>query len=107
MTERKISPKSLKNLYQSNKGANQLTKESIETALLFLLEKKETQAIFGFRSQTKARGFSKCILSELQIRRRDLQKPLASELPATLKRNGMIRRTRLEKRRRQAKFCGF
>lgn len=39
MTERKISPKSLKNLYQSNKEANQLTKESIETALLFLLEK--------------------------------------------------------------------
>ncbi len=45
MTERKISPKSLKNLYQSNKEANQLTKESIETALLFLLEKKELKQI--------------------------------------------------------------
>ncbi|HFI0067999.1 TPA: TetR/AcrR family transcriptional regulator, partial [Streptococcus suis] len=37
MAERNISPKSLKNLYQSNKEANQLTKESLETALLFLL----------------------------------------------------------------------
>lgn len=45
MTERKISPKSLKNLYQSNKEANQLTKESLETALLFLLEKKELKNI--------------------------------------------------------------
>ncbi|HEL1845110.1 TPA: TetR/AcrR family transcriptional regulator [Streptococcus suis] len=45
MTGRKISPQSLKNLYQSNKEANQLTKESIETALLFLLEKKELKQI--------------------------------------------------------------
>ncbi|MFH0401292.1 TetR/AcrR family transcriptional regulator [Streptococcus sp. A23] len=45
MTERKISPKSLKNLYQSNKEANQLTKESLETAMLFLLEKKELKHI--------------------------------------------------------------
>ncbi|HEM3725403.1 TPA: TetR/AcrR family transcriptional regulator [Streptococcus suis] len=45
MAERKISPKSLKNLYQSNKEANQLTKESIETALLFLLEKKDMKQI--------------------------------------------------------------
>ncbi|HEM6266420.1 TPA: TetR/AcrR family transcriptional regulator [Streptococcus suis] len=45
MAERNISPKSLKNLYQSNKEANQLTKESIETALLFLLEKKELKQI--------------------------------------------------------------
>ncbi|NQJ22138.1 TetR/AcrR family transcriptional regulator [Streptococcus suis] len=45
MAERNISPKSLKNLYESNKEANQLTKESIETALLFLLEKKELKQI--------------------------------------------------------------
>ncbi|HFI0252331.1 TPA: TetR/AcrR family transcriptional regulator [Streptococcus suis] len=45
MAERNISPKSLKNLYQSNKEANQLTKESLETALLFLLEKKELKQI--------------------------------------------------------------
>lgn len=45
MAERKISPKSLKNLYESNKEANQLTKESIETALLFLLEKKDIKQI--------------------------------------------------------------
>ncbi|HEM5982027.1 TPA: TetR/AcrR family transcriptional regulator [Streptococcus suis] len=45
MAGRKISPQSLKNLYQSNKEANQLTKESIETALLFLLEKKELKQI--------------------------------------------------------------
>lgn len=45
MGERKISPKSLKNLYESNKEANQLTKESLETALLFLLEKKELKQI--------------------------------------------------------------
>ncbi len=45
MAERKISPKSLKNLYESNKEANQLTKESLEIALLFLLEKKELKQI--------------------------------------------------------------
>ncbi|HFI0346119.1 TPA: TetR/AcrR family transcriptional regulator [Streptococcus suis] len=45
MAERKISPTSLKNLYQSNKETNQLTKESIETALLFLLEKKDMKQI--------------------------------------------------------------
>ncbi|MFX4020880.1 TetR/AcrR family transcriptional regulator, partial [Streptococcus suis] len=45
MAGRKISPQSLKNLYQSNKEENQLTKESIETALLFLLEKKELKQI--------------------------------------------------------------
>lgn len=45
MAGRKISPQSLKNLYQSNKEANQLTKESIETALLFLLEKKDIKQI--------------------------------------------------------------
>lgn len=45
MSERKISPKSLKNLYESNREANQLTKEAIETALLFLLEKKEMKHI--------------------------------------------------------------
>ncbi|MDG3132035.1 TetR/AcrR family transcriptional regulator [Streptococcus suis] len=45
MADRNISPKSLKNLYQSNKEVNQLTKESIETALLFLLEKKDLKQI--------------------------------------------------------------
>ena len=40
MTKRKISPKSLKNLYQSNQEANQITRESIETALLHLMVKK-------------------------------------------------------------------
>lgn len=45
MTKRHISPKSLKNLYNSNKESNQLTRESIETALLFLLEKKDMAQI--------------------------------------------------------------
>lgn len=45
MKKRKISPQSLKNLSQSNKEINQLTRESIETALLFLLEKKEMKHI--------------------------------------------------------------
>lgn len=45
MTKRNISPKSLKNLYQSNKEANQITRESIETALLHLMEKKELTQI--------------------------------------------------------------
>ena len=45
MTKRNISPKSLKNLYQSNQEANQLTRESIETALLHLMEKKELPQI--------------------------------------------------------------
>lgn len=45
MQKRTISPKSLKNLSQSNKEINQLTRESIETALLFLLEKKDMRQI--------------------------------------------------------------
>lgn len=45
MKKRLISPKSLKNLYQSNKESNRLTRESIETALLFLLEQKELKKI--------------------------------------------------------------
>ncbi|MGT2800801.1 TetR family transcriptional regulator [Streptococcus sp. zg-86] len=45
MKKRMISPKSLKNLSQSNTEINQLTRESIETALLFLLEKKELKHI--------------------------------------------------------------
>ncbi|QUE54304.1 TetR/AcrR family transcriptional regulator [Streptococcus oriscaviae] len=45
MSTRKISPISLKNLTQSNKEVNQLTRESIETALLFLLERKEMKHI--------------------------------------------------------------
>lgn len=45
MSERKISEKSLENLRKSNQESNQLTKESIETALLQLLEKKELTKI--------------------------------------------------------------
>lgn len=45
MAKRNISPKSLNNLHQSNKEANQITRESIETALLYLLEKKEMRHI--------------------------------------------------------------
>lgn len=45
MKKRTISPSSLKNLIVSNKESNQLTKESIETALLFLMEKKDLQQI--------------------------------------------------------------
>ena len=45
MTKRNISPKSLKNLYQSNQEANQITRESIETALLHLMEKKDLPQI--------------------------------------------------------------
>lgn len=45
MSARKISPQSLKNLYQSNKEANQITRESLETALLFLLKGKDMKQI--------------------------------------------------------------
>ena len=45
MAKRKISPTSLKNLIRSNKESNQITRESIETALLFLMEKKELSKI--------------------------------------------------------------
>lgn len=45
MTQRKISPTSLKNLIRSNTESNQITRESIETALLFLLEKKDLKHI--------------------------------------------------------------
>lgn len=45
MNKRQIAPASLKNLIRSNKESNQITKEAIETALLFLLEKKDLQQI--------------------------------------------------------------
>ena len=45
MTKRNISPKSLKNLYQSNQEANQITRESIETALLHLMDNKDLPQI--------------------------------------------------------------
>lgn len=45
MSERKISPQSLKNLTKANQEMNQLTRESIETALLFLMEKKDLKQI--------------------------------------------------------------
>ncbi|MBO4107251.1 TetR/AcrR family transcriptional regulator [Streptococcus suis] len=45
MSERKISPRSLKNLTKANQEMNQLTRESIETALLFLMEKKDLKQI--------------------------------------------------------------
>lgn len=45
MSARKISPQSLKNLYQSNKEANQITRESLEAALLFLLKGKDMKQI--------------------------------------------------------------
>lgn len=45
MSECKISPRSLKNLTKANQEMNQLTRESIETALLFLMEKKDLKQI--------------------------------------------------------------
>lgn len=45
MSERKISPQSLKNLTKANQEMNQLTRESIETALLYLMEKKDLKQI--------------------------------------------------------------
>ncbi|NQG96987.1 TetR/AcrR family transcriptional regulator [Streptococcus suis] len=45
MSERKISPQSLKNLTKANQEVNKLTRESIETALLFLMEKKDLKQI--------------------------------------------------------------
>lgn len=41
MSERKISPQSLKNLQNMNMEIQQLTREALETALIFLLETKE------------------------------------------------------------------
>ncbi len=45
MAKKNISPASLKNLIRSNSELNKLTKESIETALLFLMEKKDFNKI--------------------------------------------------------------
>ncbi len=41
MATRKLSQNSLRNLEKTNQEINQLTKEAIETALLFLLQTKE------------------------------------------------------------------
>ncbi|KXT78551.1 Transcriptional regulator, TetR family [Streptococcus sp. DD13] len=43
--QRKISSNSLRNLTKSNQEANSLTKEALETALLYLLQRKELQKI--------------------------------------------------------------
>ena len=45
MTEKTISQKSLQNLQVSNKESRKLTRESLETALLLLLEKKPLNQI--------------------------------------------------------------
>lgn len=45
MADRKISRASLKNLTQANTESNALTCEALETALIFLLEKKELAQI--------------------------------------------------------------
>ncbi|MEX2803754.1 TetR/AcrR family transcriptional regulator [Streptococcus sp. H31] len=45
MTERKISANSLKNLSQFNRESRHLTREAIETALLFFMETKELSQI--------------------------------------------------------------
>ena len=45
MSERKISEKSLENLRKSNRRIQFLTRETIETALLQLLEKKDLAKI--------------------------------------------------------------
>lgn len=96
MAERNISPKSLKNLYQSNKEANQLTKESIETALLFLLVKK-TSSRFPFLNWFVKREFLVTLSTAITSPRKKFLKPTTNGLPATLKRNGMICRTRSKK----------
>lgn len=67
MTKRKISPKSLKNLYQSNQEANQITRESIETALLQFRWKKGFASDFHFGIGQKSRCFPQCLLPQLQV----------------------------------------
>ena len=96
MAGRKISPQSLKNLYQSNKEANQLTKESIETALLFLLEKKELKQISVSELVRKLVCHAMPSTAITSPRKKSL-KTTTNGLLATLKRNGMICRTRFKR----------
>lgn len=96
MAERNISPKSLKNLYQSNKEANQLTKESIETALLFLLVKK-TSSRFPFLNWSEKLACHVMPSTAITNPRKKFLKSTTKGLPATLKRNGTICRTRSKK----------
>lgn len=82
MAEQKISPKSLKNLYQSNKEANQLTKESIETALLFLLEKK-TSSRFPFLSWSEKLAYLVMPSTAITSPRKKFLKTTTNGLPET------------------------
>ena len=45
MSKKKVQQNSLKNLIQSNQESNHLTRESLETALLYLLQKKDLRKI--------------------------------------------------------------
>ena len=105
MTERKISPKSLKNLYQSNKEANQLTKESIETALLFLLEKKELKQISVSELVRKA-GVSRNAFYRNYKSKEEILEAYYERTSSNLKKKWHDLQDKVQ-RRRQAKFCGF
>ncbi len=96
MAGRKISPQSLKNLYQSNKEANQLTKESIETALLFLLEKKELKQISVSELVRKA-GVSRNAFYRNYKSKEEILEIYYERTSSNLKRNGMICRTRFKR----------
>ncbi len=84
MAGRKISPQSLKNLYQSNKEANQLTKESIETALLFLLEKRSSSK-FRYLNWSEKLVCHAMPSTAITSPRKKSLKTTTNGLPATLK----------------------
>lgn len=106
MAERNISPKSLKNLSQSNKEINQLTKESIETALLFLLEKKDMKQISVSELVRKA-GVSRNAFYRNYKSKEEILEAYYDRTSASLKKKWQSLQAKVQKDGVQQSFADF
>lgn len=106
MVERKISPESLKNLYKSNKEANQLTKESIETAMLFLLEKKDIKQI-SVSELVKKAGVSRNAFYRNYKSKEEILEAYYERTSASLKKKWQSVQAKVQKDGVQQSFADF
>lgn len=106
MSPRKMSPTSLNNLYQSNKETNQLTKEAIETALLFLLEKKEIRHISVAELVRKA-GVSRNAFYRNYKSKEEILEAYYERTFTSLKKRWLALQERLQKEGVQQSFVDF
>ncbi|HFH9945785.1 TPA: TetR/AcrR family transcriptional regulator [Streptococcus suis] len=106
MAGRNISPKSLKNLSQANKEINQLTKESIETALLFLLEKKDMKQI-SVSELVKKAGVSRNAFYRNYKSKEEILEAYYDRTSASLKKKWQSLQAKVQKDGVQQSFADF